>query len=612
MTNTLDAGVKKGLMVRFIRVLEWQYLGHVLPLLVLATSLSVTHMLWQNEFQESREHLQDEFDSHVRESARHVEDRMKVYEQMLRGVKALFAANGTVSREQFRAYVARLRLKENYPGIDAVGYAPIVTSAQWHKHTGIMRKEGFTSYAIKSEGGKDFYAPTVYIEPFSGGNQHAIGFDMHSDMAYRIAMEQARDNNKTINTGKVLMRETDGHLRAGFLTFAPIYSYKDDVPHETLAERRASIVGWVYSVSRMETLMAGILGEASSMIDVEILDGSTLSDETLMFDSDPSASHLISGSGYLFKSATRLEIASHPWTLAAHSLSRFDEQLEGGKPQFIAYAGAGASLLLALFTWLLVYARTRALQDAREISQSASRYKQMFEDNASVAYLLDPDTGRIVDANAAALAFWGYSLEELRSMNVSKISFVPSGKIVEVMNKIKDGTSHRVELYHRLKNGDIRDVEVFSGPLNYQGKILRYSIAHDITARKRAEDGLRLSMTVFNSVKEAVMVTDPDNRIVMANPAFTDITGYSVEEVVGENPHILSSGMHPPAFYLKVWETLHSKGNWSGEVCNRHKSGELYHIWLSIKLVKDEGGKVTHHVAVFHKISKRKPVERGE
>jgi PAS domain S-box-containing protein len=424
-------------------------------------------------------------------------------------------------------------------------------------------------------------------------------------------MEQARDTNQVVNTGKVLMRETDGHLRAGFLTFAPVYDYRPGVPHDTLEERRANIVGWVYSVSRMETLMTGILGEASTMIDIEILDGNSLSNETLMYDSDPSASHLISGSGYLFKSAIPVEIASHPWSIAAHSLHKFDTQVEEGRPQFIAYAGIGSSLLLALITWLLVFSRSRALHAAREVSQSAARYKQMFEDNASVAYLLDPATGRIVDANAAALAFWGYTMEELRGMNISKISFVPSGNIVEVMSKIRDGTSHRVEMYHRLKNGEIRDVEVFSGPLNYQGQSLRYSIAHDITARKRAEDGLRLSMTVFNFVKDAVMVTDPDNRIVMVNPAFSDITGYAPAEVIGENPHILSSGEHPPAFYLKVWETLHQKGEWNGEVCNRHKNGDLYHIWLSIRLVKDEGGKITHHVAVFHKISKRRSHGEG-
>jgi len=594
-------------MARLVRVLEWKYLGHVLPVLVLAVSLGMTHLLWKQEYQDSFEHLKDEFDSVVRETQRHVDDRMKVYEQMLRGVKVMFDTNRSVSREQFHAYVAELELSGNYPGVEAVGYAPIVMANQWHSHASAMRKEGFSSYTIKSEGGKDFYAPTVYIEPFSGGNQHAIGFDVHSDMAYRNAMEQARDTNRIVNTGKVLLRESDGHLRAGFLTFAPIY--KIDAPLGTMAEKRANIIGWVYTVSHMETLMSGIIGEASDMIDIEILDGKTLSDETLMYDSDPHASHLISGTGYMFKSANPMEIMSHTWTLAAHSLQTFDMRLEEGKAQVIAYGGVVISLLMSLFTWFLVYARSRALQDARAISQSASRYKQMFEDNASIAYLQDPETGHIVDANAAAISFWGYTLEELRGMNISQISFVPSGKIMEVMGRIKEGASHCVELHHRLKNGEVRDVEVFSGPLNYQGKILRYSIAHDITARKRAEEGLRLALTVFNSIREAVMVTDPENRIIMINPAFAEITGYSAKEVSDENSHFLFSGMHPDAFYLKIWETLQSRGEWNGEICNRHKNGELYHIWLSIRLVRDEVGKVTHHVAVFHKISKRRPVE---
>lgn len=594
-------------MARLVRVLEWKYLGHVLPVLALAVLLGTTHVLWKHEYEDSFDSLQGEFDSVVRETKRHVEDRMKVYEQMLRGIRVLFATSTNISREQFRAYVAELEMHENYPGIDAIGFAPLVMVEQRQRHIEAMRREGFHSYSIKSETGKAFYAPTVYIEPFSGGNQRAIGFDVHSDIAYRNAMEQARDTNRIVNTGKILLRETDGHLRSGFLTFAPIY--KVGAPHDTLAERRANIAGWVYSVSRMEKLMAGIIGEASDMMDIEILDGVTLSDETLMYDSDPHASHLISGKGYMFKHAEPINIMSHTWTLAAHSLHTFDLKLEEGKAETIAYGGIAISLLASLFTWFLVYARLRALQDAREIRQNASRYKQMFEDNASIAYLQDPDTGRIVDANAAAISFWGYSMEELRGMNISHISFVPGGKIIEVMGKMKDGASHCVELHHRLKNGDVRDVEVFSGPLNYQGKILRYSIAHDITARKRAEEGLRLALTVFNSIREAVMVTDPENRIIMINPAFTEITGYTPQEVSDENSHILFSGMHPDAFYMKIWETLQSKGEWSGEICNRHKTGDLYHIWLSIRLVKDEAGKVTHHIAVFHKISKRRPLE---
>ena len=427
----------KPLLARFVRILEWHSFGQWLPLLVLAASLAVTHMMWKNKYQETVQEMRTDFNSHVRQTMRHVEDRMKVYEQMLRGIKALFAASESVGRNNFHAYIERLLLDENYHGVQAVGFAPIVPKAQKDKHIAAMRKEGFPAYNIQSDGEQDSYAPTIYIEPFFGSNLGAIGYDVFADPIHRVAMEQARDTSNAVNTDKMLLRETDGHLRAGFMTFMPIY--KNGMPHDTVAERRANIIGWVYSVSRMEPLMANILGEASNEIDIEILDGKTLLDESLMYDSDPSASHLARGSNDLFKTAKQIEIANHTWTLAAHSLRTFDMDLENGKHQVIAYAGTGASLLLALLTWLLVYGRTRALQDAQEMKQSESRYRQMFEKNASIAFLLDPDTGHIVDANAAAIAFWGYSLEELRGMNIAKISIVPSGKIVEVMNTIRNG-----------------------------------------------------------------------------------------------------------------------------------------------------------------------------
>lgn len=603
MTITTSTS-SSGLLARFVRILDWHYFGQWLPLLVLAFSLATTNLMWENKHQETRHDMQNEFDSHVRETMRHVEDRMKVYEMMLRGIKALFDASEYVARDNFHAYITRLRLNENYHGIQAVGFAPIVPKEQKDKHIAAMRKEGFHTYTIHSEGEQDIYVPTIYIEPFSGSNLGALGYDLFAEPVRRVAMEQARDNNQVVNTSKMVLREVDGHLRAGFMTFAPIY--RRGVPHDTVAERRANIIGWAYSVSRMEPLMDNILGEASSTIDIEILDGETMSDESLMYDSDPTASHLVRGSTDLFKTSKPIEIANHTWTLAAHSMYTFDVKLEGGKPQVVLYAGAGASLLLALLTWLLVYGRKRALQDAQDIKRSALRYRQMFEENASIAYLLDPDTGHIVDANTAAMAFWGYSLEELHGMNIAKISIVPSSKVVEVMSKVKHGSTHRVEMYHRLKNGEIRDVEVFSGPLEYHGKLLRYSIAHDITARKRAEEGLRLALTVFHTVKDAVVVTDADNSIVMVNPAFTAITGYSAEEAIGKNPRMLSSKTHPPVFYIKVWETLLATGGWSGEICNRRKNGELFTEWLSIKLVRDEGGKITHHVAVFHEILQRK------
>ena len=143
-----------------------------------------------------------------------------------------------------------------------------------------------------------------------------------------------------------------------------------------------------------------------------------------------------------------------------------------------------------------------------------------------------------------------------------------------------------------------------------QGRPLRMIGTHtDITERHEREESLRLAATVIETVDEAVMVADPENRIVSVNPAFTAITGYAPEEVVGRNPNILSSGTHPQPFFAELWDTLAASGSWKGEIHNRHKSGAVYVEWLSIKRVCDAAGRLSHYVAVFSDISERKAAE---
>ena len=130
------------------------------------------------------------------------------------------------------------------------------------------------------------------------------------------------------------------------------------------------------------------------------------------------------------------------------------------------------------------------------------------------------------------------------------------------------------------------------------------------TEMMQAEDERRLAAVVLNCMSEAVAVTDEQNLIVTVNAAFTEVTGYSPEEVLGKNPKLLSSGAQPLAFYKALWEKLSKTGSWQGEIWNRRKSGEVYAEWLSINLVRDEHGKLIHHVAVFSDISERKASEK--
>jgi len=129
-------------------------------------------------------------------------------------------------------------------------------------------------------------------------------------------------------------------------------------------------------------------------------------------------------------------------------------------------------------------------------------------------------------------------------------------------------------------------------------RAIRYAIE-----RKQAEARQRLAARVFETTGEAIMVTDTDANIVAVNPAFTRITGYSEAEVLGKNPRILDSERHNEAFHESMWQTLIASGEWTGEVWNRRKNGEVFPEWQTVSSVRDEAGKVTHYVAVFADLS---------
>jgi len=131
----------------------------------------------------------------------------------------------------------------------------------------------------------------------------------------------------------------------------------------------------------------------------------------------------------------------------------------------------------------------------------------------------------------------------------------------------------------------------------------------DVHERKQAEERLRLSAAVLEHAKEAIVTTDAENRIIAVNPAFTAITGYSAEEVIGKNPRCLSSGRHSRCFYRRMWHSLQRVGAWEGEVWNRRKNGDVYPQWLSISLIRDNDGNITHHIGVASDNTERKAVQ---
>jgi diguanylate cyclase (GGDEF)-like protein/PAS domain S-box-containing protein len=127
----------------------------------------------------------------------------------------------------------------------------------------------------------------------------------------------------------------------------------------------------------------------------------------------------------------------------------------------------------------------------------------------------------------------------------------------------------------------------------------------DITARKLAENDLRIAATAFES-QEGMLVTDSNSIILRVNRAFTKITGYTAEEAVGQTPRLLSSMQHDEAFYAVMWDSINNTGVWEGEIWNRRKDGEVYPEYLTITAVKGVTGTITNYVATLTDITERK------
>lgn len=125
----------------------------------------------------------------------------------------------------------------------------------------------------------------------------------------------------------------------------------------------------------------------------------------------------------------------------------------------------------------------------------------------------------------------------------------------------------------------------------------------------KAEARMRLYAAMFENTREAVVIADAHERIVAVNPAFSDITGYGADEIIGRTPRVLSSGRQNADFYRTMWRAIEAAGTWSGEIWNRRKDGSIYAQWQSLSVIRDRRGRATHYVAIFSDITERKSAE---
>ena len=248
----------------------------------------------------------------------------------------------------------------------------------------------------------------------------------------------------------------------------------------------------------------------------------------------------------------------------------------------------------------------RDISDRKRLETTAMVYEAIVQssDDAIIGKTLD---GIITSWNHGAEVMFGYTAAEMLGQPITKI--MPADRrheIVDILEKIRRG--ERIAHFETLrlpKNGELLDVSVTISPIiDKGGKVIGASkIARDITQSKHAFTRLQLTANVFTHTGEAIVITDPAGCILEVNAAFTRITGYSYEDVVGRPPTMFRSSRQGPEVYDNLIQTLKAEGHCQGEVWSRRKDGVAYAGLLIVSAVHDQKNQLTSYVALFADIT---------
>jgi len=234
-------------------------------------------------------------------------------------------------------------------------------------------------------------------------------------------------------------------------------------------------------------------------------------------------------------------------------------------------------------------------------------------EQSPVAVMITDKKGVIEYVNLQLAEMTGYSESELlgKNNNILKSGEMPRQIFEDMWRELNRGNMWSGHLLNKKKDGCFFWESTSISPLRTEGGDISHFIAikEDITERLVLEEQLKMVAVVFETTNEAIMIADQNGRIKTVNPAFTKITGFTKEEVIGKNPSILSSGRHDRNFYNQMWNTLSADGAWAGEIWNRRKDGSVYPEWLSISVIRNDSDEISEYVSVFSDITSRKNAE---
>ena len=614
--------------------------------LVLTISLLITVVATVYVRYEMNKTDETEFKFKSKNVAGKIETRLHTHALLLRSGAAFFVASDSVSREDWKSFVEHYQVDLNLPGIMGIGFAVKIPKDKLNEHTQEIRNEGFPEYVVWPEEEREIYTSIIFLEPFSGNNLQAFGYDMMTEPIRKEAMELARDMDVAALSGKVrLIHENGTAVQAGNIMYVPIY--QQGVAVNTVEQRRAALKGWIYSAALMDDLISGILRSWESednlhKYHLQIYDGLISSSESLLFDSQYPEEQDIAKK-YRFNLELPINFNGHHWTLVFN-------QSKGNI--FIDYIGAWGTLVAGFIISLLLFLLTRSLINTKynalkiaekltvELKESENKLHMIIETSPVPMILSKMITRETIIANETFGKLFKISASEIIGQKLPDFYFNKEDYDFILKTVAAEGFVDNFELVLKKSDEDLFWCSLSIKLLILNEEQLLLAAFHDISVRKKAEEEiikhrehleemvaertrkltiseqkLRQSLREISDYKfaldESCLVAITDNRgiIKYANDKFCEVSKFSREELIGNTFRIINSKFHSKEFFKNLWTTISEGKIWRGEIRNKAKDGSYYWVDSTFIPFLDQNGKPYQYLAVRFDITKIKLFE---
>jgi signal transduction histidine kinase/CHASE1-domain containing sensor protein/ActR/RegA family two-component response regulator len=384
----------------------------VLPYLILMLGFCFTLLVYHYFSKLTREQDSIRFQSSVQEIENQIKLRIETSITLLRAGTGLFAASHSVDAGEFERFVDRIELGKNYPGVQGIGFSRRFTRAEMPKVIGDARRARGDDFKLwPDQPVRDEYTSIVYLQPADSLNSAAFGYDMFTDPVRRKAMETARDTGRPSASGRVtLVQERNVQNKQwGFLIYVPVYENKQ--PLATVSERRAALLGYIYSPYRIDDFLKPVTEERTHDVAFHVFDGLESKPENLLTVAPNEAPE-----APLFYDERVLDVAGHKWTLTYATKPSFVQG--SGQPllKYTVIIGILLSLLFAAVTRAEISARARAERAAEEVKGSEATIRQTLTEREHAEEALREASHALNEANQRALLEYERMLERIKGL----------------------------------------------------------------------------------------------------------------------------------------------------------------------------------------------------